>query len=159
MLYEYRIHEPLPGRLADLQARHRDYNMKLFERHGMKILGYWMATTGDYAGMLVYAVAFEDAEHNDTFEVSGDVSSAVAEELSKALADTAADKFHDHVGMMPEYLSIINFESPEDYHADQALFGGLLANALDNVSFEAAAEAILIHAGKWAPDTDLPEML
>ncbi len=65
MLYEYRIHEPMPGRLADLQARHRDYNMKLFERHGMKILGYWMATTGDYAGMLVYAVAFEDAEHRE----------------------------------------------------------------------------------------------
>lgn len=135
----------------------------------MKFFNFWNAETYHFVQWVINTPevdlgamikkAFEDAEHNDTFEVSGDVSSAVAEELSKALADTAADKFHDHVGMMPEYLSIINFESPEDYHADQALFGGLLANALDNVSFEAAAEAILIHAGKWAPDTDLPEML
>ena len=65
MLYEYRVHYAMPDRMGDLQARFRDHNMKTFERNGMKIIGYWMATTGDYEGGLVYMVAFKDAAHRD----------------------------------------------------------------------------------------------
>ena len=60
MIYEYRVYQAMPGRLPQLQARFRDHTLKLFERHGIKNIGYWTAEVGEYNNQLIYIVAFED---------------------------------------------------------------------------------------------------
>ena len=61
MIYEYRVYETLPGMLPALHARFRDHTVKIFERHGIKNIGYWTSEVGDYTDRLIYIVAFEDA--------------------------------------------------------------------------------------------------
>ena len=60
MIYEYRVYEAMPGKLSDLNARFRNHTMKIFERHGIKNIGYWTSAVGDYSDRLIYIVAFED---------------------------------------------------------------------------------------------------
>ena len=61
MIYETRIYETHPGRLPALNARFRNHTMKIFERHGIKNIGYWTSEVGEYSDRLTYIVAFEDA--------------------------------------------------------------------------------------------------
>ena len=61
MLYELRVYECLPGRLPNLHARFADHTFKLFEKHGIKNIGYWTTDAGDSNHELTYLVAFEDA--------------------------------------------------------------------------------------------------
>jgi hypothetical protein len=65
MIYEYRVYEAAPGKMAALHARFRDHTVKIFERHGIKNIGYWTASVGDYSDRLIYIVAFEDAAQRD----------------------------------------------------------------------------------------------
>ena len=74
MIYEYRVYEVMPGRMADLQARFRDHAMKILQRHGMKIVGFWTPHIGDFSDRLIYMLGFEDVAQRD-----------------KAWADVAAD--------------------------------------------------------------------
>src|ERR1043166_460089 len=41
-LYELRTYFASPGKLDDLQSRFRDHTMKLFEKHGITNVGYWV---------------------------------------------------------------------------------------------------------------------
>jgi len=43
-VYELRVYHTFPGKLPDLLARFRDHTDKLFARHGMKSLAYWVPT-------------------------------------------------------------------------------------------------------------------
>ena len=40
-VYELRVYQAAPGRLAELLARFREHTAKLFDRHGMKNVAYW----------------------------------------------------------------------------------------------------------------------
>ena len=40
--YELRIYTAAPGKLPDLLARFRNHTCKLFEKHGMENIGYWV---------------------------------------------------------------------------------------------------------------------
>lgn len=40
-VYELRIYHAAPGKLPDLLARFRDHTMKIFDRHGLKCVGFW----------------------------------------------------------------------------------------------------------------------
>lgn len=60
MIYEQRIYEAMPGRLPDVIARFRDHTTEIFERHGIKNIGYWTPSVGEWSDRLVYLVAFED---------------------------------------------------------------------------------------------------
>lgn len=61
MLYELRVYECLPGRLPNLHARFADHTMALFEKHGIKNVGYWVTEVGPNSNELTYMVAFENA--------------------------------------------------------------------------------------------------
>ncbi len=65
MIYEQRIYEAMPGRLPDVIARFRDHTTKIFERHGIKNIGYWTPSVGEWSDRLIYIVAFEDAGQRD----------------------------------------------------------------------------------------------
>ena len=41
-VYELRTYTSGPGKLSDLQSRFRVHTVRLFERHGMKNIGYWV---------------------------------------------------------------------------------------------------------------------
>lgn len=53
MIYEYRVYEAMPGKIGDLHARFRDHRMKIIERHGAKIVGYWTPSVGDFSDRLI----------------------------------------------------------------------------------------------------------
>ena len=60
MIYELRIYTAAPGKMRQLQARFRDHTVGLFEKHGIKNIGYWTNTIGGRSDELWYMVAYED---------------------------------------------------------------------------------------------------
>lgn len=60
MIYELRIYTACQGRMPDLLARFRDHTTKIFERHGMKNVGYWLNSVGGRNDELWYLLAYED---------------------------------------------------------------------------------------------------
>lgn len=65
MIYELRIYTANAGKMGALQARFRDHTTKLFERHGITNVGYWMNTIGGRSDELWYMLAFEDLGQRD----------------------------------------------------------------------------------------------
>ena len=65
-VFEMRTYYAAPGKLEDLQARFRDNTVKLFEKHGMTNIGYWVPVdekTGQPSGnTLVYILAYPSFE-------------------------------------------------------------------------------------------------
>jgi hypothetical protein len=54
-VYEMRTYTAAEGKLDAVNARFRDHTLKLFEKHGMKNIGYWTPMEGPTAGTtLVY---------------------------------------------------------------------------------------------------------
>ena len=66
MIYEYRVYEAMPGKLQELNQRFRDHTIGLFEKHGIKNIGYWTASVGDFSDRLIYIIAFENLQHRDS---------------------------------------------------------------------------------------------
>jgi hypothetical protein len=63
LLYELRIYTAEKGKLDALNARFRDHTLKLFEKHGMKNIGYWVPTNGEEK--LYYIIAHKDKATRD----------------------------------------------------------------------------------------------
>lgn len=62
-VFEMRKYYAMPGKLDALNARFRDHTTKLFEKHGMQNIGYWMPAEGPEAGrVLVYLLAYPSKE-------------------------------------------------------------------------------------------------
>ncbi len=59
--FELRVYYTEPGRLDALHARFRDHTCKLFEKHGMTNLGYWVPINNP-DGKLVYVMAYPSRE-------------------------------------------------------------------------------------------------
>jgi hypothetical protein len=55
--YEMRTYAASPGKLEALQARFRDHTAKLFEKHGMTNIGYWVPEKND-DNKLIYILAY-----------------------------------------------------------------------------------------------------
>ena len=64
MIYELRIYECFAGKLPDLNARFRNHTMELFEKHGIRNVGYWTHDVGPNSNQLVYLVAFRQSRIN-----------------------------------------------------------------------------------------------
>lgn len=62
--FEMRTYYCAPGRLDALQKRFRDHTMKLFEKHGITNLAYWIPLENP-ENKLVYIVGFPDEESRD----------------------------------------------------------------------------------------------
>jgi hypothetical protein len=62
-VFELRTYTAPPGKLADLQKRFRDHTLKMFEKHGMTNIGYWVpADPPNSENTLVYIIAHKDRE-------------------------------------------------------------------------------------------------
>jgi len=60
-VFELRTYHTPPGKMPALHARFRDHSIALFERHGMKVVGFWVPTDADKgsADTLVYVLAHQ----------------------------------------------------------------------------------------------------
>ena len=64
MIYEERVYTIVPGRMPDINKRFSEVTMKLFEKHGMKVVGFWQTIIGPSSiSELIYIIAFEDLSH------------------------------------------------------------------------------------------------
>ena len=62
--YEMRIYYAPPGKLDELHARFRNHTMKLFAKHGIENIGYWVpAENGD--NKLIYLLAYSSRAARD----------------------------------------------------------------------------------------------
>ncbi|MCX6928824.1 MAG: NIPSNAP family protein [Verrucomicrobia bacterium] len=59
--YEMRLYYAAPGKLEALNTRFRDHTCKLFEKHGMVNIGYWLPVTNT-ENKLVYLLAYPSRE-------------------------------------------------------------------------------------------------
>lgn len=57
--YELRTYTAEDGRLEALHKRFRDHTVKLFEKHGMTVVGFWVPSSGETAAnTLVYLLSY-----------------------------------------------------------------------------------------------------
>jgi hypothetical protein len=65
-VFELRTYYAHPGKMDALNARFRDHTCKLFEKHGMTIVGFWNPSDPKQAeSKLVYLLAFPSREAAD----------------------------------------------------------------------------------------------
>lgn len=63
VVYELRTYTTHEGRLPALHKRFRDHTMKIFEKHGMKNIAYWVPT--DKKDTLVYIISHKSMKAAD----------------------------------------------------------------------------------------------
>jgi hypothetical protein len=60
--FELRTYYPAPGKFEALHARFRNHTNKLFVKHGMELVGYWVPTDQDKGEKLIYMLAHKSRE-------------------------------------------------------------------------------------------------
>lgn len=60
-IYELRTYYAAPGKLDDLNVRFRDHTIKLFEKHGMVNVGYWVPINNTN-NQLIYLLGHKDRD-------------------------------------------------------------------------------------------------
>lgn len=62
-VFEKRTYTCFDGKLDALNARFRDHTIRIFKKHGMTSIGYWVPADGpEHANTLVYIIAHESRE-------------------------------------------------------------------------------------------------
>jgi hypothetical protein len=73
-VFEMRTYYAAPGKIEALHARFRDHTNKLFQKHGMTLVGYWVPIDKEQGSenKLVYILAFPSREARDkSFQAFG----------------------------------------------------------------------------------------
>jgi hypothetical protein len=60
MLYELRVYEAMPGRLPDLNKRFETVTLKIWEKHGIRQVGFWTTVVGESNQQLLYLLEWKD---------------------------------------------------------------------------------------------------
>ncbi len=63
MIYEWREYDVVPGKMPALKSRFENITCKFFEKHGIKIVGYWESEIGGNTSTLYYMIAWRDLAH------------------------------------------------------------------------------------------------
>jgi hypothetical protein len=66
MIYELRVYQPVPGRMAKLQARFRDQLLPIWEKHGIRPIGFWTTLIGKSSNELTYILAWDSLADRET---------------------------------------------------------------------------------------------
>jgi hypothetical protein len=62
-VFELRTYTAPEGKLPNLQARFRDHTRRIFEKHGMKSVGYWVPQDGaEHNNTLIYIISHDSRE-------------------------------------------------------------------------------------------------
>jgi hypothetical protein len=65
MLYELRIYHSMPGKMPALLKRFETATVALFEKHGLRQVGYWTVAIGESSADLYYILAWESMEERE----------------------------------------------------------------------------------------------
>jgi len=65
MLYELRIYHAMPGKLPALLKRFETATVALFEKHGIRQVGFWTVAIGESSADLVYILKWDSMEDRD----------------------------------------------------------------------------------------------
>ncbi|SFI92072.1 NIPSNAP family protein [Planctomicrobium piriforme] len=84
--YELRIYTAAPGKMEALHQRFRDHTLRLFEKHGIKSIGYW--TEADSQARLYYLVAYPDRASREKMLING---IAADPEFRQAVAESESN--------------------------------------------------------------------
>lgn len=87
-VFELRIYTAASGKMDALNKRFRDHTLRLFEKHGIKSVGYWSAVDDEHQGRLYYIVAYPDAASREKMLVNG---IAKDPEFLKVVAESEKD--------------------------------------------------------------------
>ena len=60
MIHELRVYRCMPGRLPDLNRRFESVTLKLWEKHGIRPVGFWTTLIGDSNQDLTYLLEWQD---------------------------------------------------------------------------------------------------
>lgn len=64
-VYELRTYKSTPGNLDNLQARFRNHTIRIFGKHGMEVIGFWVPTDEDGEDTLIYILKHQSREAAD----------------------------------------------------------------------------------------------
>ncbi len=65
MIYELRTYELMPGKAAPVLERFEKVTSRLFEKHDMKNVGYWLPVIAESNNMFTYMLAYRSMAHRD----------------------------------------------------------------------------------------------
>jgi hypothetical protein len=98
-VFELRTYVSKEGKLDNVVARFRDHTTKLFEKHGMENIGYWIAADAPASqNTLIYVVAHKSREAAkaswDAFRLDPEwVKARTASEANGAIVDKVTSVF------------------------------------------------------------------
>jgi hypothetical protein len=68
MIHELRVYHAMPGKLPALLKRFENTTVRLFEKHGIKQVGFWTVTIGESNQDLIYILQWDSlAEREKRF--------------------------------------------------------------------------------------------
>ena len=59
MIHELRVYQAVPGQMAKLQARFRDQLPPIWEKHGIRAIGFWTTLIGESSHQLTYILQWD----------------------------------------------------------------------------------------------------
>ncbi len=60
MIYELRVYRCMPGRLPDLNRRFENVTLKIWQKHGIRPVGFWTVLVGESNQELHYLLEWKD---------------------------------------------------------------------------------------------------
>lgn len=66
MIYELRIYDCVPGRLPALLKRFETITLDIWERHGIRQVGFWTTVIGESNQKLYYLLKWESLAERET---------------------------------------------------------------------------------------------
>src|SRR4051794_36428310 len=66
MIYELRVYQRVPGRMPKLLARFRDQTLPIWEKHGIRPVGFWTTLVGESSNELTCMLEREPLAHRET---------------------------------------------------------------------------------------------
>jgi hypothetical protein len=60
MIHELRIYRSVPGRLSALISRFQNHTLRIWEKHGIRQVGFWTTLVGESNQQLTYILAWDN---------------------------------------------------------------------------------------------------
>ena len=66
MIYELRVYQPVPGQMPRLLARFKDQVLPIWEKHGIRPIGFWTTLIGQSSNELTYILQWDSLADRET---------------------------------------------------------------------------------------------
>jgi NIPSNAP protein len=106
MIYELRVYHAMPGKLPVLLRRFEDHTLKIWERLGIRLVGFWTTLIGESNQQLTYMLAWQNMAEREklwsTFAVDAEWIKVAAEsEREGPIVQNIANQLLQPTGFSP----------------------------------------------------------